>query len=104
MSSFHLRKGEKLEQIIISNQMLFIFRVNIILAALRSVDIHSFFREGSNKKKKKFGHMPKLGLPYLPRTLIWTKIVWANVFLLPYLPSQLVWTFLDAKQSLAPLI
>ena len=26
------------------------------------------------KKLRKFGHMSKLGLPYLPRTLVWTKI------------------------------
>ena len=31
-------------------------------------------REIRNKKLRKFGHMSKLGVPYLPCSLVWTKI------------------------------
>ena len=30
------------------------------------------------KKLRKFGHMSELGLPYLPRSLVWTKKVWES--------------------------
>ena len=35
----------------------------------------NWLREGSQKKLRKFGHMSKLGLPYLPTSLVWTKKV-----------------------------
>ena len=49
-------------------------------------------REGSNKKKlRKFGHVSKLGLPYLPRTQVWTKISLDMCsYCLPYLPIRKV--------------
>ena len=31
------------------------------------------YGEGPKKKLRKYGHMSKLGLPYLPSTLVWTK-------------------------------
>ena len=38
-----------------------------------------FLGEGPIKKKlRNFGHMSKMGLPYLPRTLVWTKKIFLN--------------------------
>ena len=52
-------------------------------------------------KIRKFGHMSKLGLPYLPNTLVWTKISLDKYsYCLPYLPIQKVWTFLYRILSL----
>ena len=31
-------------------------------------------RESHKKKLRNFGHMSKVGLPYLPSTIVWTKI------------------------------
>ena len=58
--------------------------------------------EGPKKKKlRKFGHMPKLGLPYLPSSLVWTKkSLDMYSYCLPYLPIQKVWTFLYRILSL----
>ena len=57
----------------------------------------SFFLRNGFKKKKKlrnFGHMSKLGVPYLPSSLVWTKISLDKYsYCLPYLPIQKVWTF-----------
>ena len=45
------------------------------------------------KKLRNFGHMFKLGLSYLPSTLVWTKISFDICsYCLPYLPIQKVWT------------
>ena len=42
-----------------------------------------------------FGYMSKLGLPYLPSRLIWTKISLDKYsYCLPYVPIQKVWKFL----------
>ena len=43
------------------------------------------------KKLQKFGHMSKLGLPYLPSTLVWTKISLDkySIFTLPTYPKSL---------------
>ena len=50
------------------------------------------------KKIRKFGHM---GLPYLPRSLVWTKKSLDKYpYCLPYLPIQKVWTFLNWSLSL----
>ena len=50
--------------------------------------------EHSKRKLQNFGHMSKIGLPYVPCTLIWTKKKVGQVlFCLPYLPTQKVWTF-----------
>ena len=48
------------------------------------------------KRLRDFGHMSKLGLPYLPITLVWTKIrldKYSSVHPSPYIPLQKVWTF-----------
>ena len=46
------------------------------------------------KKLRNFGHMSKLGVPYLPSSLVWTKISLDKYsYCLPYLPIQKVWTF-----------
>ena len=48
------------------------------------------------KKLRKFGHMSKLGVPYLPRCLVWTKKSLGKYsYCLPYLPIQKVSTFLN---------
>ena len=53
------------------------------------------------KKIWKFGHMSKLGLPYLPSSLVWTKKRLDKYsYCLPYLPIQKVWTFLNWSLSL----
>ena len=42
--------------------------------------------------------MSKIGLPYLPSTLVWTKKKFGQVSpCLPYLPFQKVWTFWNKK-------
>ena len=46
------------------------------------------------KKLRNFGHMSKLGVPYLPSSLVWTKIGLDKYsYCLPYLPTQKGWTF-----------
>ena len=53
---------------------------------------------GPKKKIRNFGHMSKIGLPYLPSTLVWTKKKFGQVSpCLPYLPFQKVWTFWNKK-------
>ena len=45
-------------------------------------------------KIQNFGHMSKLGLPYLLSTQLWTKIGLDKYsYCLPYLPIQKVWSF-----------
>ena len=60
-------------------------------------------RERSQKKRlRKFGHMSKLDLPYLPSSLVWTKkSLDIYSYCLPYLPIQKVWTFLNWSLSLS---
>ena len=49
-------------------------------------------REGSQKKLRKFGHMSKLSLPYLPRSIVWTKKkVWTSTSIV--YPTYLSKTF-----------
>ena len=51
-------------------------------------------RNGLKKKLRNFGHMSKLGVPYLPSSLVWTKIGLDKYsYCLPNLPIQKVWTF-----------
>ena len=48
------------------------------------------------KRIQKFEHISKLGLPYAPSTLVWTKVSldkYSIVYCLPYLPIQKVWTY-----------
>ena len=60
-----------------------------------------WLRGGSQKKLRKFGHTSKLGLPYLPRSLVWTKKSLDKYsYCLPYLPIQKVWTFLNWRLPL----
>ena len=50
--------------------------------------------ERPKKKLRKFGHMSKLGVPYLPCSLVWTKMnldKYSSVYP-TYLPKK-VWTF-----------
>ena len=61
-------------------------------------------REGApppEKKTTKVWHMSKLGLPYLLRSLVWTKKSLDEFsYCLPYLPIQKVWTFFNWSLTL----
>ena len=53
-------------------------------------------RRRFKKKLQYFGHMSKMGLIYLPNTLVWTNISldkYSQFSCLPYLPFWKVWIF-----------
>ena len=41
---------------------------------LHSYNIFELGEDSEEKKLRNFGHMSKLGVPYLPSSLVWTKI------------------------------
>ena len=61
---------------------------------LHSYNIFELGEDSEEKKLRNFGHMSKLGVPYLPSSLVWTKISLNKYsYSLPYLPMPKVWTF-----------
>ena len=74
-----------------------------ILICIGSVVIHyhsSLWPKNvdSNKWLQNFGLMYKLGLPYLPSTLVWTRISLDKyTYFVPNLPIQKVWTFFNSS-------
>ena len=70
--------------------------INILLNKIYDHSQKIRLGEDSEKKLRNFGHMSKLGVPYLPSSLVWTKIGLDKYsYCLPYLPIQKVWTFFN---------
>merc|ERR1712240_944262 len=59
-------------------------------------------RESHKKKLRNFGHMSKVGLPYLPSTLVWTKISLDKYS--PVYPTYLSRKFGHFGSKVCPLI